>query len=364
MAVRKIAKKWQYDFRARGERYRKSGFRTRAQAIAAEKRAQEDAMSDRKRITLADAYEQYMAASRNMKPLGRDHWHRRWPLIEPVLGHLYLDEVTTLEMDRLKQSLPAHYAPSTVNHHLALVRAVLRYALKRNLLQSIPYVPTEKVIRKQPQWYSEAERDRLLEGMFEMQPRWYAFFYLTTRLGLRTGEVYAISRDRVRDVPPTLIVDRAVQRGYKDRPAMLGSRKNHEVYTTALGQDVLEVIRWHIDQGYAGPQFLFSQDGTFPKHLDSHKRPLRTVQKALGLPLLSHHQIGRHSMASQAATDGQPIRAIQAQLGHRSAQSTEVYAHLGGSAQLRLVQALEPASPPHRGQYLVNESQNRKSRNA
>jgi integrase len=302
-------------------------------------------MSDRKRITLADAYEQYMAASRNMKPLGRDHWHRRWPLIKPVLGHLYLDEVTTLEMDKLKQSLPAHYAPSTVNHHLALVRAVLRYALKRNLLQSIPYVPTEKVIRKQPRWYNEAERDRLLTGMFEMQPRWYAFFYLTTRLGLRTGEVYAISRDRVRDVPPTLIVDRAVQRGYKDRPAMLGSRKNHEVYTTALGRDVLEAIRWHIDHGYAGPQFLFSLDGSFPKHLDSHK-------------------IGRHSMASQAATDGQPIRAIPAQLGHRSAQSTEVYAHLGSSAQLRLVRALEPASPPHRGQYLVNESQNRKSRNA
>jgi len=54
---------------------------------------------------------------------------------------------------------------------------------------------------------------------------------------------------------------------------------------------VLEAIRWHIAQGYAGPQFLFSQDG-----------------------------------------------------------STEVYAHLGSSAQLRLVEALEPASPPHRGQ--------------
>ena len=173
------------------------------------------------------------------------------------------------------------------------------------------------------------------------------FFYLTTRLGLRTGEVYAISRDRIRDVPPTLIVDRAIQRGYKDRPAMLGSRKNHEVYTTALGRDVLEAIRWHVDHGYAGPKFLFRQDGTFPKLLDSHKRPLRTVQKALGLPLLSHHQIGRHSMASQAATAGQPIKAIQAQLGHRSAQSTEVYAHLGSSAQLRLVKALAPASPPH-----------------
>jgi hypothetical protein len=58
---------------------------------------------------------------------------------------------------------------------------------------------------------------------------------------------------------------------------------------------------------------------------DSHKRPLRTVQKASP---------------------------------RREDASTEVYAHLGSSAQLRLVQALEPASPPHRGQYLVNERRN------
>ncbi|UCF47125.1 MAG: hypothetical protein JSU89_08055, partial [Myxococcales bacterium] len=174
MAVRKVAKKWQYDFRARGKRYRKSGFRTKAQALAAEKRAQEDAMSDRRRMTLAAAYEMYMEAGRRrMKPLARDHWERRWPLIEPVLGHLYLDEIKTLEMDRLKQSLPAHYAPATVNHHLALVRAVLRFALTRELIDTIPHVPTERVIRKQPKWYTEQERDRLLGGMYEMQPRWY-----------------------------------------------------------------------------------------------------------------------------------------------------------------------------------------------
>ena len=33
------------------------------------------------------------------------------------------------------------------------------------------------------------------KACFDMQPRWYAFFYLTTRLGLRTGEVYAISQE-------------------------------------------------------------------------------------------------------------------------------------------------------------------------
>ena len=41
------------------------------------------------------------------------------------------------------------------------------------------------------------------------------------------------------------------------------------------------------------------------------------------------------------------MKAIQAQLGHRSLKSTEQYAHLGQQAQLRLVADLEPSAPPH-----------------
>ena len=99
---------------------------------------------------------------------------------------------------------------------------------KRGILAAVPYVPMERVPEARAQWYTEEERDRLLEGMFRMQPSWYTFFYLTTRLGLRTGEVYAISRSRIRDVPPQLTIDRAVQRGWKQRPAMLGPRKSNQ----------------------------------------------------------------------------------------------------------------------------------------
>jgi integrase len=41
------------------------------------------------------------------------------------------------------------------------------------------------------------------------------------------------------------------------------------------------------------------------------------------------------------------IKAVQAQLGHRSEQSTHMYAHLGSQAQLRLVESLRPSAPPH-----------------
>jgi integrase len=185
-----------------------------------------------------------------------------------------------------------------------------------------------------------------------MYPQWYAFFYVTTRLGLRRGEVYAISRDRIRDVPPLLVVDRAVQEGYKERRPKLITRKNNRVLTLGLPSDVMDAIRWHVRQGYSGPEFLFSKDGTWPQKVNDHEEPLRDVQKTIGLRVLSHHKIGRHSVASQAATGGQSIKTIQAQLGHRSSRSTDRYAHLSNGAQLRLVESLEPHAPPHSDRHV------------
>jgi hypothetical protein len=38
---------------------------------------------------------------------------------------------------------------------------------------------------------------------------------------------------------------------------------------------------------------------------------------------------------------------VQAQLGHRSEQSTHKYAHLGSKAQRALLDHLAPLAPPH-----------------
>ena len=68
------------------------------------------------------------------------------------------------------------------------------------------------------------------------------------------------------------------------------------------------------------------------------------VQQALGLRPLSHHALGRRSVASQAVTNGHSIKAVQAPFGHRSEQSTHTHAHLGSRAQLRWAEALQPAA--------------------
>ncbi|MEO8183648.1 MAG: hypothetical protein ABI895_33325 [Deltaproteobacteria bacterium] len=147
----------------------------------------------------------------------------------------------------------------------------------------MPYVPMEAVIKPHVDWYTSKERDQLLEGMFRLEPQWYLFYYLTTRLGLRTGEVYAIAHRQFRREPPRLIVDQAVQRGTKTREAKIVSRKNDEACVLDLTEDVLAAVDWHVGTGYAGPELLFSKTSVFPRYIDSHVRPLKLVQQKLGL---------------------------------------------------------------------------------
>jgi site-specific recombinase XerD len=347
MAVRKLAKSWQYDFTLPGfERQRQGGYKTKAEALLAEKAAREALLSGARQVLFSEGYAEYMASTR-MKDRGRDSYEHLWKRIEPELGHLYVEEVTTSALDAFKRALPEHLGAKSINQHLILIRAILRFLWKREKIKSVPYVPMDSTTKTHVAWYSTQERDQLLEGMFRLEPQWYCFYFLTTRLGLRTGEVYALSHRQFHRELLKVTVDQAVQRGTKKREAVLTTRKNDEAYELDITADILAAVDWHVAQGFSGREFLFSKTGQFPRYIDSHVRPLKLVQQKLGLRLLSHHKIGRHSVASQAVTGGQPIKAVQAQLGHRSEQSTHKYAHLGNDAQRRVVEALKPVRAPH-----------------
>jgi hypothetical protein len=123
-------------------------------------------------------------------------------------------------------------------------------------------------------------------------------------LGLRTGEVYGIARRQLHRESLRLVIDQAVQRGTKTRASRLAPRKNEEAYGLDITADIVQAVDWHLEQCSGGPEFLFSKTGAFPRYIDSHVRPVRLVRKKFGLRMLSHHKVGRHSVASQAVTSG------------------------------------------------------------
>ena len=150
-----------------------------------------------------------------------------------------------------------------------------------------------------------------------------------------------------------------------------GEREPRTVHDDVPTEAVLLVVRTERAIGKVDPNVEPRQDPSIPhtagrgrgdartyapaaevashedRHIDSYKRPMVAVQRALGLRPLSHYALGRHSVASQAVTSWHYIKAVQAQYGRRSEQSTHMYAHLGSQAQLRLVVSLKPSAPPH-----------------
>jgi hypothetical protein len=127
MAVRKLAKSWQYDFTLPGfGRQRQGGYLTRAEALIAEKAEREALLSGARMMLFSEAYSEYMEST-SMKDRARDAYEHVWKRIGPELGHLYIEEVTTSALDAFKRTLPEHLGPRSINHRLVLVRAVLGF---------------------------------------------------------------------------------------------------------------------------------------------------------------------------------------------------------------------------------------------
>ncbi len=95
MAVRKLAKSWQYDFKLPGfGRHRQGGYQTKAEALLAEKTEREALLSGARQLLFSEAYAEYLAAT-SMKARARDAYDHVWRRIKPELGHLYIEEVGT-----------------------------------------------------------------------------------------------------------------------------------------------------------------------------------------------------------------------------------------------------------------------------
>lgn len=340
----------EYDFRLLGKRHRKGRFRTNAEAVAAEKLKREELLSGKTIITFRAAYSEYIASLRGRRAITTIEAYEAFMEtdIAPKLAHLLLDEVSTHVLDKLKQGLPSSLGPKSINQRLILIRAVLRFAWKRQWLRHIPFVPMEALKKKAVDWYVRDERDEFVQGVFDHQPQWYFFFYLAARTGLRVGEVYPIEHSQFRCEQQQLVVDRAAERGTKTRDVVVKPhRKAGDTMVLEVTQDIIDAYRWHCAQGYAGKRLVFCPNDVIPKHLDSHKAPLNVVVQKTGIRRLTHHKLGRHSVGSQADEMGATQKAIQRQLGHASPASTAKYIHGSSKAQRAIVEGLRPDRAPH-----------------
>lgn len=173
-----------------------------------------------------------------------------------------------------------------------------------------------------------------------------ALITFTAGTGLRQGEVFGVTRDRLRllGVNPVVVVDRQLitQRG---APPTFGPLKTSASYRTVpLARAVVAALNDHLATRDVGDEDLvFTRAGDpWSRQLFGHA--WRPLAKSAGLTQATGtgmHAL-RHYYASLLIRFGESVKTVQVRLGHASASETlDTYSHLWPDSDDRTRDAID-----------------------
>jgi len=208
--------------------------------------------------------------------------------------------------------IPVHHSHSQeVNRRLAALLALFTYLADDDPALVCPVLPRRHFLR-QPQRLPRPVKEDDLRLFFAVieDARDKAMFILMLRCGLRISEVAnLLLSDLYLDEPaPRLVVH---GKGSRERSVYLSHQAEH-----ALRRYLVERPPARSDFAFLSYQF----DGLSTTAI--HKRLMRYRQQAQ--VHLTCHRL-RHSFANDLLSAGAPVTSIQALLGHRWLETTQIY---------------------------------------
>lgn len=177
------------------------------------------------------------------------------------------------------------------------------------MLARIPFMRRERHL---PVVLSTDEVVRLLAAPLSLRDR--VLITLTYSAGLRLGEA---CRLEVRDIDSGRMLIRVRQgKGHKDRYA-------------PLSPVTLELLReWYRATHPKDLLFPTKKDPSKPIHHSTFQRALRIAVDRAGITKHVSPRTLRHSFATHAMEQGQPMPQIQVAMGHAHLRTTQTYTHV------------------------------------
>ena len=176
-----------------------------------------------------------------------------------------------------------------------------------------------------------------------MPERYRAMVLLTAGTGLRQGEAFGLTVDRVDFLRRTLRVDQQLTLLAGAPPYLAPPKTEASRRTIPLPNVVVSALAAHLAAFPVGPEGLvFTNDkGQGIRRARFNEVWHRSIADA-GLPPGPHFHDLRHYYASLLIRHGESVKVVQARLGHASATETlDTYAHLWPDSEDRTRQAID-----------------------
>ncbi len=380
--ARKRGKYWQYDFDAAkvgGKRNRvsKSGFKTKAEAVAAGAAALAEYNSSGVKfvpseMSYADFLDYWVDSycTITLKKTTLDNYKKRIKShIKPALGMYKLTSLTTAGLQKfINQKIEAKYSLNTLSVLRGILTGSLQYAVRQSMLKHNPAreirIPTDRSteslrLRSAPHIYVKPELiDKIFKRFPERHPS-HIPLMLGYRCGLRLGEVFAVTWDCVNLEKGQIYINKQIQWNPVEQWWFFTNPKFNSFRTIDLDEALLELLRRERqrqlkDREYYAEMYTTYYENdvrglvTSPDNSSEvrHVEPVmvrqdgsyiqaRTMQHASSI---IHYEIGeknftfhslRHTHATMLAEVGMPQKYTQQRLGHKDISVTlKYYTHL------------------------------------
>jgi integrase len=247
----------------------------------------------------------------------------------PAFGDRPIGAIRPSEIQAWVKGSPL--APTTVHVLHGLVSAIFRAAVRDRIIPASPCEQT-KLPRKIRRHVVPLPVEAVTALASAVPPRYRALAVLAAGTGLRQGEAFGLTQDRVNFLKRCLTVDRQLIGQENGRPRFGPPKTAASVRTVPLPDVVAEALAEHLRLFGTGPDgLLFVDDDGRPLLRPRFSRfvwrpavaAVEAVPHGTGM-----HEL-RHFYASLLIRHGESVKTVQSRLGHATAAETlDTYSHL------------------------------------
>ena len=286
-------------------------------------------------------------------------YHSMEKRIYAVLGHIRIDKITPLDIQRLVRSLIADgLATANIKGHVRLVSVILNHAIKKRILTYNPCVTVDYPLAQELKrdFYTVDEVKQLLEILRndEENKPFAVFFTLAAYSGARKGELLGLEWKDLDFDNDTMTISRAYyydahkREYFTDTPKTKRSRRSlklpaHVMKTLKAFKEWQSQQREICGGSWVETDRLFTRWNGIPMSINSPSAFLTKLSKRTGIRKVSIHSF-RHFNASALINSGVDVVTVQAALGHSKPSTTlSIYSHAFSNAQTRAMEAIANA---------------------
>jgi integrase len=246
----------------------------------------------------------------------------------PTFGDRALASIRPSEVQAWVRGRSEVLAPATVELVYRLFSGILGDAVNDRLIVRNP-AKGVRLPRRTDKPVVPPTVDQVRTVVDEMPDRYAAIVTLAAGTGMRQGECFGLSVDRVDFLRRSITIDRQLVLAGKAPPQFGPPKTPASVRTVPLPQVVAEALASHIEQWPRGRDgLIFTNKNDDPIRRNRFSEIWRPAIRRAGVDGLRFHDL-RHFYASLLINHGESVKVVQARLGHASASETlDTYAHL------------------------------------